>query len=165
MKILRVMLLSLDGILFHRGQHSVGFFDSSLETNFTLLVKKGTVTLKCLSLQYLKLTLPRLKRHILIWNPARWPSDHSGTSQPTVYSVKMRSRMKFDLSFMWTLLMGDARSQWPFRGKETKETPPCHSLCPDNHPTQKLVTSAPRAYLQPVEFSLAYVQPHPPPQR
>lgn len=36
------MLLSLDGILFHRGQHPVGFFDSSLETNFTILVKKGT---------------------------------------------------------------------------------------------------------------------------
>ena len=159
------MLLSLDGILFHRGQHPVGFFDSSLETNFTLLVKKGTVTLKCLSLQYLKLTLPCLKRHILIWNPARWPSDHSGTSQPTVYSVKMRNRMKFDLSFTWTLLMADARSQWPFRGKETNETPPCHSLCPDSHPTQKLVTSAPRAYLQPVGFILAYVQPHPPPQR
>ena len=73
--------------------------------------------------------------------------------------------MKFDLSFMWTLLMGDARSQWSFRGKETNETPPCHSLCPDNHLTQKLVTSAPRAYLQPEGFSLAYVQPHPPPQR
>ena len=133
------MLLSFDGILFHRGQHPVGFFDSSLETNFTLLVKKGTVTLKCLSLQYLKLTLPRLKRHILIWNPARWPSDHSGTSQPTVYSVKMRSRMKFDLSFMWTLLMGDARSQWPFRGKETNETPPC--------PKSKTVEPSPSLYL------------------
>ena len=139
MKILRVMLLSFDGILFHRGQHPVGFFDSSLETNFTLLVKKGTVTLKCLSLQYLKLTLPCLKRHILIWNPARWPSDHSGTSQPTVYSVKMRSRMKFDLSFMWTLLMGDARSQWPFRGKETNETPPC--------PKSKTVEPSPSLYL------------------
>ena len=125
MKILRIMLLSLDGILFHRGQHPVGFFDSSLETNFTLLVKKGTVTLKCLSLPYLKLTLPRLKRHILIWNPVSWPSDHSGTSRPSVYSVKMRNRMKFDLSFTWTLLMADARSQWSFRGKETNETPPC----------------------------------------
>ena len=47
--------------------------------------------------------------------------------------------MKFDLSFMWTLLMGDARSQWPFRGKETNETPPC--------PKSKTVEPSPSLYL------------------
>lgn len=49
------MLLSLDGILFHRGQHPVGFFDSSLETNFTLLVKKRHCDLEVSVLTILKI--------------------------------------------------------------------------------------------------------------